>query len=137
MKILGIDYGTARIGLAVSDPDERIASPLTVIKNENAMAKIMKIAEETGAGKIVVGIPSDSMGRDTKQSVRIREFARVLEEKTGIETVLFDENYSTRDAYDALKQMGYSMKKSKGKVDKIAASLFLTEYLEWKRNLNS
>ncbi|MGM0607002.1 MAG: Holliday junction resolvase RuvX [Candidatus Muiribacteriota bacterium] len=137
MKILAIDYGDARLGLAVSDVTETIASPLSVIKNENTNQKIQKIVEDNKIEKIVVGIPSDSEGQDTIQSKKIKKFYKKLKKNLNIEIHLFDENYTTRDAYDILKKMGYSMKKSKKKVDEVAASLILEEYLKWVKNQNS
>lgn len=131
MRLMGIDYGIARLGIALSDESGTIAAPFTTIKNENTVNKIKNIINEKKVEKIILGIPSDSEGRDTKQSKRIRNFHKKLEEKIDIPIELFDENYSTREAYSVLKQMGLSMKKSKKRVDEVAASIILEEYIKY------
>lgn len=137
MKIMALDYGTARIGIALSDESGTIASPFTTIKNENSVNKILNLIKEQKVQKIVIGIPSDHEGNDTLQSVKVRRFFEKIRDSVEIEVELFDENYSTRDAYDILKTVGYSMKKSKKLVDEFAASIILREYIKWYQNRNS
>jgi len=129
LRLAALDYGLKRIGVATTDESGMFASPFTTIKNENTVRKIQDIVEEQGIERLVIGIPADSMGRDTQQSRRIRRFFDKLRKALEIEVVLYDENYSTRDAYDELKKIGYSMKKSKKVVDKMAATLILKEYI--------
>jgi putative Holliday junction resolvase len=134
---MALDYGTARIGIALSDEGGILASPFTTIKNENSVSKIINIVKEQDVQKIVIGIPSDHEGNDTPQSVKVRRFFDKVRNSIEIDVVLFDENFSTRDAYDILKEVGYSMKKSKKLVDEFAASIILREYIKWSQNQNS
>ncbi|PLX15933.1 MAG: Holliday junction resolvase RuvX [Candidatus Muiribacterium halophilum] len=137
MRIAALDYGLKRIGVAITDESGKFAAPFTTIKNESTIKKISNIVAENSVEKLVVGIPTDSMGRDTQQSKRIRKFYDKLKSALEIEVVLYDENYSTRDAYDELKKLGYSMKKSKQVVDEMAATLILKEYIRCIQDPNS
>lgn len=137
MKIMCIDYGNARLGIALTDEMEMLAVPFCTIKNENVYSKLKNIIIEQKVDHVVVGLPSDWKGEDTIQSQKIRVFAENLEKKLEITVELFDENYSTRDSYEALRMMGYNAKKGKKLVDQMAASLILKEYLKWKKSQNS
>ncbi len=133
MRLMGIDYGLKKIGIALTDQSGTFASPFTTIKNENTVKKIRNIVEEKDVEMIVLGIPSDSEGRDTVQSKRIRNFCTKLRDGLDIPVELFDENYSTRDAYHDLKLMGLNMKKSRKVVDEMAASKILKEYIDARK----
>ncbi|MCK9224095.1 MAG: Holliday junction resolvase RuvX [Candidatus Muirbacterium halophilum] len=137
MRIMALDYGFARIGIALSDESGTIASPFTTIKNENSVKKIKTLVEEKKVDKIIIGIPSDHEGNDTIQSEKVRNFFNKIKDNIDVCVELFDENYTTRDAYDILKEVGYSMKKSKKLVDEFAASIILREYIKWSKNQSS
>lgn len=124
MKILGIDYGEKRIGLAVSGGE--IARPLMVIpvKNSKVGGRIKKICEREDISKIVIGI---SEGRTAEKT---REFGHELQKATGLPVEFFDETLTTQEAIRKMVEAGTSRKKRKEFVDAISAALILQGYLE-------
>ena len=132
-RILGVDPGEKNIGLAISDPTGTIANPLTVIKHiarvEDA-GKIVEIANEHGAGLIVVGQPLDSegeIGASARKSIRMAEAIRA---QTDLTVELWDETGSTRVARSARIAMGSKRKKRRGHLDSLAATVILQTYLD-------
>ena len=131
-RILGIDPGEKRIGVAVSDPLGMIANPLMVLehisRDQNAQ-RIVALAEEKEAIQIVVGLPLNSegeIGPSAKRSVRL---ANAIRKYTSKEVILWDESGSTKAAQQAYIQMGVSKKKRRGHLDRIAATVILQSYL--------
>lgn len=127
MKVLGIDVGRKRIGLAISDDEGKFAFPLEVIEvegEESAIEKIKEIGEREGAKIIVVGIPYSLKGTITPSTQFAQLIARRLREE-GLEVEEIDERLTTREAE---KMIGRG--KKKGKTDKIAAALLLQVYLQ-------
>lgn len=130
MKVLALDYGKKRVGLAVSDPLGIIAQPfLTLeVKNRIALIKRLKcIIEENGIGLVLVGNPISPRGEVTKMSAEIGRFARLLAKATGIEVRLWDERYTSR--YACRKFRDHGLRVRKNNQDQIAASIMLEEYL--------
>ena len=130
---MGIDYGEARIGVAVSDPFGMIATPLDTICEKNrevAIEKTAAVALANNVEKIVVGYPKRMDGTVGHRAEYTESFARDLSEKTGIEYVLWDERLSSTEAHRILEQGGVSGKNRKTKVDKIAAVIILQGYLD-------
>ena len=132
-RILAIDPGEKRIGLAISDPLGMIANPLTVIehvsRDKNAH-RIAEIALEKEVVMIVVGQPLDSFGEvgpSAKRSLRLANAIRKYYDK---EVILWDESGSTQAAKQAYIQMGVSRKKRRGHLDVIAATIILQTYLD-------
>jgi len=134
-KILCLDYGKARIGIAISDPTNTIANPRTLIKNdcttETLAAKIAKLAEENKATRIVIGLPKKLNGSDGGASTEIRNLARLLNEKFNFESILWDERFSSVSAENILIEAGFSRKKRKEKIDSLSAVLILQNYLDF------
>lgn len=135
MRVLGIDPGERRIGVAISDPTGTIASPLTILEHVSraqGAAAIARLAEENGAGLIVIGEALDVEGRSTYQSRKSRRLARVLQELTEIPVEMWDESGSTQAAIDAQIAMGTRKSKRKGPLDDLAATFLLQDYLDSK-----
>jgi putative Holliday junction resolvase len=137
MRILAVDHGEKRIGLALSDPTGTIASPLTVIKHVSRLldaAQVANLASENEAGLIVIGQSFDEEGNPNLAGRRAAKFAEALKEQTNVPVELFDESFSTQDARATRIEMGVSRKKRSGHMDELAAVMILRSYLE-TRNL--
>ena len=137
MRILAVDHGEKRIGLALSDPSAAIASPLGVIKHVSRLldaAQVANIAAENEAGLIVIGQSFDEEGLPNLAGRRAARFAEALKEQTQISIVLWDESFSTQDARATRIEMGVSRKKRSGHMDELAAVMILRSYLESNQN---
>ncbi len=132
MRILGIDYGTKKIGLAISDETNTIALPLSVIDaNENSINEIKRILEENNVEKIVVGLPITLSGTKGKRALETEEFIDRLKKAVNVEIVEWDERLSTRFSERVLNSANVRGRKNKKKViDKIAATFILQGYLD-------
>lgn len=131
-KIMGIDYGDARTGVAISDLLCSIVGSTYVVPSRNtekAIADIVRLAKENSVGLIVVGLPRNMDGSEGPRAELCRQFAKLLEEATGLETVMWDERRTTVEAHNILSQHNYHGKKRKDTVDAVAASLILEGYL--------
>lgn len=132
-RLLGVDYGERRIGLAISDPTGTIASPAGVIVRRTGkrppVAEIIRRAEALEARGFVLGLPLDSSGEDTPRATEVRQIAATLAERTGLPVELIDERYSTAAALRAVREMGGSTKGRKGDVDALAATMLLQQAL--------
>lgn len=134
-RLLGVDYGTRRVGLAVCDPDRMIASPLTTYERKSADldAAYFKalIAEERIIG-LVVGLPVHTDGREGVKAKEAREYGAWLAKVTNLPTVFWDERFSTAQAESALWQAGLTHQKRKDRRDRVAAQILLQSYLDAK-----
>ena len=127
-KIMGIDYGDARTGVALSDLLCSLVGSTTVVPSRNrekAVADIVRIAKENQVGTIVVGLPRNMDGSEGPRAELCREFAQILGEATGITIVMWDERRTTVEAHNILSQHNYHGQKRKNTVDAVAASLIL------------
>ena len=137
MRILGIDYGDARIGLALSDASATLcgrAWTLTEWNLERAVAAIADVVRTEGVERIVLGLPKNMDGTEGPRAARYRDFAALLEQTVGIKPVLWDERRTTIEAHQILNESNYHGKKRKNTVDAVAASLILEGYLAYLRN---
>lgn len=135
MRIMGIDYGDARTGVAISDLLCTLVGSAKVVPSRNtdkAIADIVKIAEENQVGEIVVGLPKNMDGTEGSRAQLCREFADRLRQATGLPVVMWDERRTTVEAHNILSQHNYHGKKRKDTVDAVAASLILEGYLNFK-----
>ncbi|RPJ20839.1 MAG: Holliday junction resolvase RuvX [Chloroflexi bacterium] len=133
MRILAVDHGEKRIGLAISDPTATIASPLRVIKHVSRLldaAQVANLAAEHDAALIVVGQSYDEEGRPNLAGRRAARFAEALKEQTKIPVILWDESFSTQEARATRIEMGVSRKKRAGHMDELAAVMILRSYLD-------
>ena len=131
-RIMGIDYGDARTGVAFSDLRCTIVGSTCVVPSRNAekaLADIVRMAKEQDVGTIVVGLPRNMNGTEGPRAELCRAFASRLGELTGLETVMWDERRTTVEAHNILSQHNYHGKKRKDTVDAVAASLILEGYL--------
>ena len=136
MRILAVDHGEKRIGLALSDPTTTIASPLRVVKHVSRLldaAQVANLATENEVGLIVIGQSFDEEGNPNLAGRRAAKFAEALKEQTNIPVELFDESFSTQDARATRIEMGVSRKKRAGHMDELAAVMILRSYIESKK----
>ena len=135
-KIMGIDYGDARTGVAISDLLCSIVGSTCVVPSRNrekAVADIVKLCKDNMVGEIVVGLPRNMDGSEGPRAQLCREFAEVLKEATGLPVAMWDERRTTVEAHNILSQHNYHGKKRKETVDAVAASLILEGYLAFKK----
>ena len=135
-RIMGIDYGDARTGVAISDLLCSIVGTTYVVPSrvrENAVADIVRLARDNDVGTIVVGLPKNMDGTEGSRATLCREFAEVLREATGLEIAMWDERRTTVEAHNILSEHNYHGKKRKNTVDAVAASLILEGYLAYLR----
>lgn len=134
MKVMAIDYGDARTGVAVSDMLGMIVGFTTVVhewNRENAAEKVAQLVVQHKPERIVMGFPKNMDGTEGPRAQLYREFAALLQEKTGMEIILWDERRTTIEAHNILSASGKKMKKHKKNVDAVAASLILEGYLRF------
>ena len=135
-KIMGIDYGDARTGVAISDLMCSIVGSTAVIPSRNtekAIVDIVKLAKDNNVAEIVVGLPKNMDGTEGVRAELCREFAAKLGEATGLPIAMWDERRTTVEAHNILSQHNYHGKKRKNTVDAVAASLILEGYLAYKK----
>ncbi|MBE6955432.1 MAG: Holliday junction resolvase RuvX [Ruminococcaceae bacterium] len=137
MRIMAIDYGDARTGVAISDALGMLVGQTMVVRSwdrEKAAEEVARIAKQAGAEELVMGFPKNMDGTEGARADLYREFAARLEELTGLKPVLWDERRTTIDAHRILSENGKKMKKHRENVDAVAASLILEGYLQFKVN---
>ena len=134
-RIMGIDYGDARTGVALSDLMCSIVGSTCVVPSRNrekAMADLIRIAKENEVGQLVVGLPKNMDGTEGPRAELCREFAEELGRATGLPVVMWDERRTTVEAHNILSQHNYHGQKRKNTVDAVAASLILEGYLAFR-----
>lgn len=140
MKILALDIGTVRIGIATSDIMEIIASAYEVYRRKYLKADvehIAKIVSDLSVGEIVIGLPLKMDGSEGQSVEMAREFGEELEKHVSVPIYYQDERLSTVTAQKILIESGMRREKRKDKVDSIAATIILQTYLDKKSNLKS
>ncbi|MBR4554008.1 MAG: Holliday junction resolvase RuvX [Ruminococcus sp.] len=140
MKIMAVDYGDARTGLAVCDRTEFLASPIGTIEERNAQMLAMKVAhmaEQYEVGEIVVGLPLNMNGSRGPRAEKCEAFASMLNELTEIPVNMWDERSTTVSAHGILNETNVRGKKRKAVVDTVAATIILEGYLEYRRKNKS
>lgn len=133
MRVLAVDPGEKRLGIAISDPTGTIANPLTVLTHvsrwEDAAA-IVRLADEHNAGRIVIGEALGADGEPTSQSIQAARLAAVVRKQTALPVELWDESGSTQAARKARLAMGARRRKRSGHLDELAATYILQTYLD-------
>lgn len=135
-RILAVDYGERRVGLALSDPSGMIASPLPTLKRRKGkrppVAPIARLAEEHDVQSIVVGLPLTLDGDDSDWTREVRRFAADLADRTGLPVALQDERFTSIEAERAVRSIGLPRKKreEKERIDAAAAMLILQAHLD-------
>jgi putative Holliday junction resolvase len=133
MRILAVDPGEKRLGIALSDPTGTIANPLTVIKHISRpidAAAIAQLAQENQAGLIVVGQALDAEGRPNVSGRRAKRLAKAIQTQTDLPVELWDESGSTQAARAARIAIGAPRRKQRGHMDDLAATYILQTYLD-------
>ena len=132
MRVLAIDYGDARTGIAVSDALGMIVGQTTVIHSRSAQKtaqEIARLVRECGAQRLVMGFPRNMDGSEGPRAALYRDFAALVEAACKMPVVLWDERRTTVEAHNILSECNYHGKKRKNTVDAVAASLILEGYL--------
>ena len=135
MRIMGIDYGDSRTGIAVSDLMCSLVGSTTVIHSKNqdkTLEEIQSLIHAHDVGELVLGLPRNMDGTEGPRAERCRAFAARLEEATGLPVKLWDERRTTVEAHQILNEHNYHGKKRKNTVDAVAASLILEGYLAFR-----
>ena len=136
MKIMGIDYGDSRTGIAISDLLCSIVGSTTVIHSkgrEKNIEEIKRLVAENQVGEIVMGLPKNMNGTEGPRAELCREFAKLVEEATGLNVVMWDERRTTVEAHNILSEHNYHGKKRRNTVDAVAAALILEGYLAFRK----
>jgi putative Holliday junction resolvase len=135
MKILALDVGKKRIGVATCDRLEIAATPFSVIKaGKNAIDEVIKLIESESVEAVVVGLPVSFDGSERESCHRARFFKNRLEEKTNIVIEFFDERLTTKIAEASLIEGGFRREERKSKIDAVAAAVILQGYLSFRRS---
>ena len=132
-RILGIDYGEVRVGLSLSDLTQTIARPFKTINYKSfndLLIQLKEIITENEVNKLVVGIPYNMKGENTKQTLKVKEFIFFLESNLSYDVELIDERLSSIEAEKTMHKMNIKTGHNKSDIDKIAASVILQEYLD-------
>lgn len=132
-RLLGVDYGTVRVGLAISDPDRKFAFPLDVRQRAGAGADaafFRDLIEREEVGGIVVGLPIHNDGSEGQKAAEARAFGAWLGKETGLAVAYHDERFTTVLAESALWEAGLTHKRRRERRDKVAAQMMLQAYLE-------
>lgn len=132
-RIAGIDYGTVRIGVAVTDPEQRLASPHQNYNRggmEQDARYFRELAEQDRITLFVVGLPVHLSGDESSKSHEARRFGKWLGEITGVPVVFFDERFTSSEAEQLLGYAKLTKKKRKARLDMLAAQIMLTAFLE-------
>lgn len=129
-RVLAVDPGTVRVGLAVSDPLGITAQPLEVVPAARAVARITEICEELDVDEVIVGLPITEQGDEGESARMARELVRTLEESTGLRVKAVDERYTSRMAETAMVEAGVRRRRRRGSVDMVAAAVLLRGYLD-------
>lgn len=132
-RAMGVDYGAARVGVALSDPLRIIAQGLTTLPNDaRLLDELVRLIDEHGVGTVVIGNPLHLSGRESESSVAAARFADALRARTRAECVLMDERFTSVIAQQTLRTMGTTRKqrRDKGRVDEMASAILLQGYLD-------
>lgn len=133
MRILAVDYGERRTGLAVSDPLGITAQALDtlIVERESLIPKLVADkALELDIGRIVVGLPLNMNGTESDKSMKVRAFGRALEEESGVPVVFYDERMTSLRAQQTLREMEVKTEGNKPLLDRIAATILLQDYMQ-------
>lgn len=133
MRVLAVDPGAKRIGVAISDPTGTIANPLTVVQHVARLVDAARVAELVATNEVklvVIGQSLDDSGRPTFEGRRAMRFADILRTQTTIPVIFWEEAFTTRDARQARINMGVSRRKRSGHMDDLAATVLLQSYLD-------
>ena len=136
MRVMALDVGEKRIGVALSDPTGMLATPLTTISRQQQDAdfgEVTRLAAEHEVDEIVVGMPISLSGRIGAQAGRVSRFADALTERSSLPVRSYDERYSSKEAERLIREAGSSPSRNKARIDAVAAAVILQSYLDSRR----
>lgn len=139
-RVLGLDVGEKRIGLAISDSERRIATPFTTIlrrDGDDVIAKILQVVHEEGVERILVGMPLSLDGSIGPQAKITMTFYNALITATSLKVETWDERFSSAEAERLLREAGFSHRRLRDRLDAMAATVILQEYLDSKGSVNA
>lgn len=132
-RLMAIDYGERRIGIALTDPLKMFSKPYKVLENKGRkqfLEELEEIIREQNVSKIILGYPIGESGQITKKTLETEKLHKFLTGKLSVEIILHDERFSTIDANEELKKLGYNYMEAKKVIDMVAASMILKSYLK-------
>jgi len=130
-RVVGLDFGTRRVGVAIADPLEMFAQPVGTFDQDGAVAKLRSIRDSDGVRTVVIGWPLSEDGTENESTRRVDQFVRRIRNALGrVEVVRWDERYTTEEARDRLRGRGSS---EGGRLDTAAAGIILQEFLDARR----
>lgn len=135
-RLAALDYGTVRLGIAITDPDQRFVSPLENYTRRSGpldLAWLKALIQQERIIGLIIGLPLHLSGAESEKSREARAFAAELTSQLSIPIVLFDERFTTSQANELLAEAGFTMKQRKERRDKLAAYVLLQSYLESNR----
>ncbi len=138
-RLAGIDFGTVRIGVAVTDREQKFASPLANYTRRGEVADtayFQRLVSDEQIVAFVVGLPVHLDGRESQKSSQATQFGVWLQEKTGLPVVFFDERFTTVEAEQMLAAAEFTKKQRKSRIDKLAAQILLASFLELGKPVN-
>lgn len=138
MRVLALDIGEVRVGVAVCDPGERVASPVCVLPYQEVVAcakPFRRVLEDWEPELLLCGLPYTLAGEEGPQAARIRQAADAISKACGIPHEFVDERLSSAEAKRSLREKGLTEKQMRGKVDMIAASVFLQAWLDARQHI--
>jgi putative Holliday junction resolvase len=137
-RILAVDWGEVRIGLAMSDESQVLASPLdTIVRRAGKrlpMTRLLELVAEYEPAGVVIGLPLTGEGDEGSSATAAREMAEVIGRRTGLPLEMWDERMSTARALGAIREQGGSTRGRKGDVDALAAAVLLQHFLDARRD---
>ncbi len=136
MRILALDIGDVRCGIAVSDSARRVATPVSVLPATEVAAhavSFQRVLEDWEPEELLFGLPLTMSGEEGLQAAHVRQAAAGIQQRTGLPAHFVDERLSSKEAKRELRQMGYDERRMKGKVDMVAAAIFLQAWLDGLR----
>jgi putative Holliday junction resolvase len=136
-RVLGVDYGTKRVGLALSDEIGLTAQPLEVVERADLADRLEDLAGEYDIGTVVVGLPTGLSGHEGDSASAARELGAEISEVVGVEVVFVDERFTSRIAESALVESRMRRRERKTTIDKVAAAIILQAYLDGAASGNS
>ena len=131
-RLMAIDYGTVRIGIALSDYLKIFPKPYNYISNKGLKKVIEEIRDliaEKEVEKVILGYPLGLDGQKTKKTLEVENFFEILSKKLNCEVILYDESFSSKDAQKLLRELGYNTKNSREYIDSMAAYVILKNYM--------
>lgn len=129
-RYLGIDYGTRRVGLAISDSLGLTARPLEVVSRGEVVSRVKELATDHGVSALVVGLPTGLAGGEGRSASGARALGEELAAVTGLEVIYADERFTSRMAEGSLQRSGMRIRKRRATVDKVAAAIILQDFLD-------